>query len=50
MEYDDGEKETYLLLLTYGVEGYRSNDVVIDTTADPADRCHIDLIPFADYR
>ncbi len=50
VEYDTGEKETYMLVLTYGIEGYRSNDTIVDVAADPANRSHIELIPFAEYR
>ena len=50
VEYDTGEKEVYMLMLTYGVNGNPSGNTAVNMTADPENRCYVELIPFAEYR
>lgn len=50
VEYDTGEKEVYMLELTYGVNGNPVSNTAVDAEPDPANRCYVELIPFAEYR
>lgn len=50
VEFDTGEQATYMLQLTYGLEGSKTDDVEVDVPADAATRSHIELIPLAKYR
>lgn len=50
VEYDTGEKEVYMLMLTYGVNGNPAGNTAVDMPAEPANRCYVELIPFAQYR
>lgn len=50
VEYDTGEKEVYMLMLTYGLNGNPSSNTAVDIPAEPANRCYVELIPFAEYR
>ncbi len=50
VEYDTGETQTYMLQLTYGIEGYRADNIEVEAAADPENRCYVELIPLADYR
>ncbi len=50
VEFETGEQASYMLQLTCGLEDSRTDDVEVDVPADPANRSHIELIPFAEYR
>ena len=50
VEYSTGEKETYVLTLTVPENNRTAKAAEVEATVDAADRCYVELIPFANYR